>query len=121
MQSGIGAVRNYLLYDHVQKAVVRSPFDGAIVSVARRVGDLVREGDPLVVLAAMKMETVVGAPCDGTTMNGSTSAGGKSRRRSRANLAPTGRSCRSSCCSRPSSAVSRELSTGRAGQKAGPI
>ena len=44
---------------------VHAPFNGAIVSVSAQLGDVVVEGQPLVVVMAMKMETVVSAPCAG--------------------------------------------------------
>lgn len=45
--------------------ICRSPIAGAIVSVAVTVGDRIRKDDPLAIIDAMKMETVVGAPVDG--------------------------------------------------------
>jgi acetyl-CoA carboxylase carboxyltransferase component/biotin carboxyl carrier protein len=44
---------------------VHAPFNGAIVSVSAQLGDVVAKGQPLVVVMAMKMETVVSAPCAG--------------------------------------------------------
>ena len=43
----------------------RSPMGGTIVDVRVAVGDVVRAGDGLVVVSAMKMESVVTAPCSG--------------------------------------------------------
>ncbi|HEY7294419.1 MAG TPA: carboxyl transferase domain-containing protein, partial [Dehalococcoidia bacterium] len=48
-----------------QQAVV-SPSDGTVVEVSVREGDALAEGDAVLVISAMKMETVVVAPCAGT-------------------------------------------------------
>lgn len=45
--------------------VVQSPMPGTIISYAVKVGDQVQEGDPVVVLEAMKMENAVPAPVSG--------------------------------------------------------
>ncbi|MGF1600002.1 MAG: carboxyl transferase domain-containing protein [Acidimicrobiales bacterium] len=45
---------------------VTSPTAGLVVDVPARAGSRVAAGDPLVVLSAMKMETVLVAPCAGT-------------------------------------------------------
>ncbi|MCX7896270.1 MAG: pyruvate carboxylase [Rhodocyclaceae bacterium] len=44
---------------------VGAPMPGAIVTVAAAVGQKVKKGDPLVSIEAMKMETMLTAPCDG--------------------------------------------------------
>lgn len=44
---------------------VSAPMPGAILAVKVNVGQLVKKGDVLVVLEAMKMENDVVAPCDG--------------------------------------------------------
>ena len=44
---------------------VLAPLAGKVLSVAVVVGDVVEEDDEVLVLEAMKMETVVYAPCDG--------------------------------------------------------
>ena len=45
--------------------ICRSPIAGAIVSVEVAVGMRVHQDDPIAIIDAMKMETVVGAPVDG--------------------------------------------------------
>ncbi|MEV5889275.1 acetyl/propionyl/methylcrotonyl-CoA carboxylase subunit alpha [Nonomuraea fuscirosea] len=45
--------------------VVRSPMPGTVLLVKAEPGDRVSEGQPLIVVEAMKMEHTVTAPCDG--------------------------------------------------------
>ena len=45
---------------------LRAPMPGMIVSVKKKVGDTVEEGETVVVLEAMKMENALGAPASGT-------------------------------------------------------
>jgi len=45
---------------------VDAPMPGKILAVKKHVGDAVKAGDPILVLEAMKMETPVKAPQDGT-------------------------------------------------------
>ena len=45
---------------------VRSPMPGAVIAVRAKPGDIVRKGDVLVVVEAMKMEHGLPAPSDGT-------------------------------------------------------
>ena len=44
---------------------VPCPLGGSVVAVEAKAGDALGAGDALLVVSAMKMETVVGAPCDG--------------------------------------------------------
>ena len=43
-----------------------APMPGMIVKYEKKAGDMVKKGDTLVVLEAMKMENALTAPCDGT-------------------------------------------------------
>ena len=45
---------------------VVSPMPGVVLDVKANSGDVVRKGQPIVILEAMKMELEVPAPCDGT-------------------------------------------------------
>jgi pyruvate carboxylase len=44
---------------------IGAPMMGGVVNVKVAVGDVVKKGDQLIVLSAMKMETVVAARCGG--------------------------------------------------------
>ena len=48
------------------EVAIRSPLPASVVDVRVSAGDAVTAGQALVVLSAMKMETEVNAPCDGT-------------------------------------------------------
>lgn len=45
---------------------LKSPLPGIIVDIKVKVGDVVKKGDAVVILEAMKMENVLQAPVDGT-------------------------------------------------------
>ncbi len=45
---------------------VLAPMPGTVLGVKVNVGDAVKSGDVVIVLAAMKMENDIVAPCDGT-------------------------------------------------------
>ncbi|MCB0385088.1 MAG: acetyl-CoA carboxylase biotin carboxyl carrier protein subunit, partial [Bdellovibrionales bacterium] len=56
-------------------ALIRPPTSGKVVQVMIKVGDLVKRGDPLVVLESMKMETSIYAERDGQVEEVFVSAG----------------------------------------------
>lgn len=39
---------------------------GLIVDIVKRQGQNVQKGEPIAILSAMKMETIISAPCTGT-------------------------------------------------------
>ncbi len=56
-------------------ATVNAPMQGTIVSIAVREGDLVRRGQQLLVMEAMKMEHVISAPASGVVRGLAVAAG----------------------------------------------
>ena len=47
---------------------IKAPMPGKVLQVLVQVGDVVEEGQPLVVLEAMKMENVIKASSSGTVL-----------------------------------------------------
>lgn len=45
---------------------VRSPMPGVILDISVKVGDVIKKGDPLCALEAMKMKSAIRSPKDGT-------------------------------------------------------
>jgi biotin carboxyl carrier protein len=50
----------------VAKEIVEAPITGKIISIDVKAGDIVKEGDVICILEAMKMEIPILAPVDGT-------------------------------------------------------
>lgn len=44
---------------------VKAPMPGLVLRVAVETGSMIKKGEPLLVLEAMKMENEIGAPCNG--------------------------------------------------------
>ncbi len=50
-----------------QTEIIRSPFQGTVISLCKnfKSGDMIWEGEPVIILSSMKMETTIHAPVDG--------------------------------------------------------
>jgi biotin carboxyl carrier protein len=46
--------------------VIKAPMPGLIIDLKVKAGDIVKAGDPLLILEAMKMENIIKAPGEGT-------------------------------------------------------
>jgi biotin carboxyl carrier protein len=46
--------------------LISSPMPGKIIDIKVKPGDLVKKGDPVIIIEAMKMQNELGAPIDGT-------------------------------------------------------
>lgn len=57
-------------------ANVTAPMPGKVIEVKVKVGDMVEEDDPVVILEAMKMEMPVGATSSGKVLEVKCEAGG---------------------------------------------
>jgi len=49
--------------------VIKAPMPGLIIDLRIKAGDTVKQGDPLLVLEAMKMENIIKAPGEGIVKN----------------------------------------------------
>lgn len=48
---------------------IKARMPSKVLSIDFNIGDSVQKGDPLLILEAMKMETPIQSPCDGTVKN----------------------------------------------------
>ena len=64
--------------DRLNKEIV-SPMPGVVIAVSVKIGDLVKVGDPLVVIEAMKMEHIVRAKHPGHVIQCNIAIGAKVR------------------------------------------
>jgi biotin carboxyl carrier protein len=56
---------------------VKAKMPGKVITIVVKVGDAVTKGQRIIVLEAMKMETPLSSPCDGTVTDIKVVAGGK--------------------------------------------
>lgn len=49
--------------------IIKAPMPGLIIDLKVKAGDVVKSGDPLLILEAMKMENIIKSPGDGTVKN----------------------------------------------------
>ncbi|PKK88277.1 MAG: biotin attachment protein [Candidatus Wallbacteria bacterium HGW-Wallbacteria-1] len=61
------------------KTFVKAPMPGLILRIQVRRGQRVKEGDPLLIMEAMKMETVISAPCSGAILDIAVAQGDQKR------------------------------------------
>jgi acetyl/propionyl-CoA carboxylase alpha subunit/acetyl-CoA carboxylase carboxyltransferase component len=64
-KSGAGQLARETAPPPAEPGAVRSHIQGTIVAIEARAGDVVRAGQPLLVMEAMKMQHVIGAPASG--------------------------------------------------------
>ena len=93
----------------------RAPLPGAVTKVLVSVGDVVAEGDGLVVLEAMKMEHTLRAHGAGTVraVHGAARAAGRRRRPARASGAGVNAQPQRACCASPTAAASSATARAR--------
>jgi biotin carboxyl carrier protein len=60
---------------------IYAPMPGLILEINVRVGEAVKEGDPLLILEAMKMENVITSPRDGIVKSVSVEKGGTAEKK----------------------------------------
>ena len=54
---------------------IKAPMPGLVIDLKVKTGDIVKAGDPLLILEAMKMENILKSPGDGTIKNVKTKKG----------------------------------------------
>ena len=66
--------------DQAGSGQIRAPMDGAVIEVCAKAGDVVKRGQVLVIMEAMKMEHSLKADCDGTVETVDLTVGGQVKR-----------------------------------------